>query len=186
MEFIFRNYLAGSLYHKFYSKGLANPYGIVLPPELPVMTAFDQPLFTPTRKSEEDEPMDTAATLAEYPVTSATCLRAFTLIRDYMRTLGLELVDSKFEASGDVLGDEIVTPDSSRFCRLADIELGKEPPWLDKQIARDEAERSWGSGPKFPLRFSQEIIQKLSNTYLSIFFRITGQKLGDFQRSHLD
>lgn len=191
VEFIYRGYLAGSLFKSFYSKGLPNPYGISLKEGLPLMTPFPHPLFTPTDKSETDEPLDATATSVTYPDASHISLQVFIMVRDHLRALGLELVDSKFEVGMDELGDvtiadEITTPDSSRFCELSEITLGSEPPWLDKQLARDEAERIWGNGKKYPLKFSPEIIRKLSDTYLGIFHRITGRKLQDYQHDHLE
>lgn len=193
VEFIFRGYLVGSLYKDFHVKGLPNPYGIILDPDLPLMEPFDEPIFTPTDKSETDVPIDAENTEEKYPEATAVCYKTFLLVRDHLRKLGLELVDSKFEVgicnnSGQpivTIADEIATPDSSRFCDDAKIEIGKEPPWLDKQIARDEAERIWGKGKKTPLIFSPDIVSKLSGTYLDIFFRITGMNIEEFQKRYM-
>jgi len=185
VEFILRGYLGGSL-GKLYLKGLPNPYGNILEPGLQLMAPFSPPIFTPTDKSDTDDPLNGADVARSHPQACRISLQTFTLVRDHMRSLGLEFVDSKFELGLDdsgrvVLADEIATPDSSRFCRLSDIKLGVEPPWLDKQIARDEAERIWGDGPKVPLEFSPKIIQKLSDTYLDLFATIAGMELHDFQ-----
>jgi len=193
VEFIFRGYLVGSLWKEFYSKGLPNPYGVNLEPGLPLMSPFSEPIFTPTDKSETDEPLSTQETAQVHFEATAVCFKTFTLVRDHLRALGLELVDSKFEVgvcrrSGlaiTTIADEIATPDSSRFCDKSKIQIGKEPPWLDKQIARDEAERIWGKDKKVPLTFSSEIISVLSNTYLDIFARIAGMDLGKFQSQNM-
>jgi len=190
VEFIYRKYMTGSLFKNFYSKGLSNPYGLEIEPGLQQMSEFGIPVFTPTDKSATDEPLNAKATRENYPSASVMSLEVFTLISDYLKKLGLELVDSKFEIGVDnlecvTIADEIATPDSSRFCEISEITLGNEPSWLDKQVARDEAERIWGKGEKHPLEFNSDIIRQLSATYLRIFHRITGMKLQDFQHSVL-
>lgn len=192
IEFIYRNYLTGSLYQKFYKKGLPDPYGLDLPLGLEAMAPFSEPAFTPTEKSETDDPVGWKKVVEDHPLAYRMSLEAFCLVRDHLRSRGLELVDSKFEVGCEprggnvVLCDEIATPDSSRFCDLSEIKLGVEPPWLDKQVARNEAERIWGKGEKMPLEFRPETIGRLTSTYLSIFERITGMPLADFQKYHLD
>jgi phosphoribosylaminoimidazole-succinocarboxamide synthase len=191
IEFIFRKYLAGSLYRDFYSKGLPNPYGVTLPRGLELMSAFDEPIFTPTEKSDMDRPINAGITRSQHSKAVELTSKALNLAREHLCPLGIEVVDSKLEAGHDrlgnlYLGDEIVTPDSSRFCESARIKLGEEPPWLDKQIARDEAERIWGNGPREPLTFSPKIVSKLTDTNLSIFHGITGQSLEEFQHTRLD
>lgn len=191
VEFIYRGYLVGSLYKNYYKKNFANPYGIALESGLSMMSVFPEPIFTPTDKSETDEPLIASETLSRYPGAFSLSFHAFVLIRDHLRSLGLELVDSKFELGTDhdgkvVLADEVATPDSSRFCELSEIKLGVEPPWSDKQVARDEAERIWVGGEQYPLEFNSEIIHKLSETYLRIFHRITGLELGAFQHKRLN
>ena len=191
VEFIFRGYLAGSLFDKFYSKGRPNPYGVLLEPGLQLMTQFPVPLFTPTEKSATDDPLDATETITKYSGAFDLSLTVFKIARNHLNNLGLELVDSKFEVGFDAEGnltvaDEIVTPDSSRFCDLLEIKIGQNPPWLDKQIARDAAERIWGTGKKYPLEFSPEIVRKLSETYLEIFRRITGFSLQEFQQLNFE
>jgi phosphoribosylaminoimidazole-succinocarboxamide synthase len=190
VEFIYRSYLTGSLYKKYYSKGIPNPYGVELPPGLQVMSPFQSPIFTPTDKSETDDPLNAMETRNKYLDAYATGREAFLVIQDHLRRKDYELVDSKFELGVDPngrvrLADEVVTPDSSRFCDLHKIRVGQEPPWLDKQVARDEAERIWGSGPKHPLQFGPEIIHNLSLTYLEILWVITGLNLEAAQKTYL-
>jgi phosphoribosylaminoimidazole-succinocarboxamide synthase len=191
VEFIWRGYLSGSFYKQYYSQGLPNPYGIDVKKDLQLMARFPNPIFTPTDKSETDEPLNSKETKALYPKATRQSELAFRMVRAHLQGCGLELVDSKFEigldADGDpVIADEIVTPDSSRFCALNAIRLGVEPPWFDKQVARDQAEQIWGSGKKRALTFAPEVIERLSGTYLDIFSRITGSELEDFQRDRLD
>lgn len=191
VEFIYRSYLTGSLYKEYYSKQLPNPYRIHLPEGLKKMSPFTSPIFTPTEKSENDDPIDSAMTRSMFSSASDISEKVFYLTQLRLRHVGLELVDSKLEIGYDgtgrvVVADEIVTPDSSRFVEHSSIKLGEEPPWLDKQIARDEAERIWNGGPKAPLTFLPDVVSKVSSTYLSIFRRITGMELGVFKKCHLD
>jgi len=144
-------------------------------------------LFTPTEKSETDDEINAEETRRKYKAAHDLCLQAFNLGQIHLKHVGIALIDSKMEASADTLGDEILTPDSSRFCDLSEVQTGVEPPYLDKEIARQEAVRMWGgkkTGP--PLTFSDEIVQKLSRTYLDIFERVTGSALVDFQRDRLN
>jgi len=97
VEFIFRGYLTGSLFQKFYSKGLPNPYGVNLEPGLKAMSPFSEPIFTPTDKSETDEPLNTEETIRCHSEATGALFKVFKLVRNHLRGIGLELVDSKFE-----------------------------------------------------------------------------------------
>lgn len=190
IEVIYRGYMVGSLYDKFYKKGLPNPYGLDFPSGLPLMFPFMEPILTPTDKSETDEPLLTASTYAAYKEACDLGLRVFRLTRDNVREVGIELVDSKFEFGRTpdgvwTLADEVVTPDSSRYTKKSEIIVGAEPKWLDKQLARDEAERLWGNGPKCPLKFSEGVKKGLTDTYLQVSGEIFRQSLREFQANVL-
>lgn len=191
VEFILRAYLGGSLWNTYYSKGLENPYRLALPSGLPLMYQFEEPIFTPTVKSDTDPALVSEEVEREYPAVVTLVRKVFDLGRKHLHEVGLELVDTKFELGLDedgrlILADEVMTPDSSRFARLADIREGKNPPWLDKQVARDEAERVWAGGEKKPLVFDSNTVRKLIETYLEIFELIVGMPLAKFQRERLD
>ncbi len=185
VEFIFRTYLTGSLYDKFYSKGIENPYGEFLPEGLAKMSKLDELLFTPTEKSETDDPIISADVVNTYHPGYDLARYAYIYIQKELNNVGIELIDSKLElglnrAGEFVIADEVFTPDSSRFCEIGAIKEGEDPPWLDKQIARDEVSRIWAkTGDKKPVTFSPETIKALTNVYLDIFERITGQPLGE-------
>jgi phosphoribosylaminoimidazole-succinocarboxamide synthase len=194
VEFIFRSYLAGSLYREFYIKGEPDPYGLNLPPGLPKMRRFDDLVFTPTKKSDEehDPPLRADAVEKEHPIPYALSRHAYKKMREYLNVRGLALVDSKFEVGVDrkngksYLADEVATPDSSRFARTDLITEGEDPPWLDKQIARDEAERRWREGePRGPLTFHPFTVSRLADVYKDVFKRITGMSLAAFQQEHM-
>lgn len=189
VEFIHRAYMAGSLW-RTYSKGLPDPYDLNLPAGLRLMSRFKSPIFTPTEKSETDDPLRSSSVRSMYLMATRLSERVFEYTRIILNRAGLEMVDSKFEIGVDhhgqaVLVDEVATPDSSRFCLLCAVKEGEEPPWFDKQLARAEAERIWGAGPKVPLAFSPEIIEKISSRYRSLFSLVTRQELGQFQKDRL-
>ncbi len=188
VEFIFRNHLTGSLWNG-YSKGEVNPYGIDLPENMKMMEEFPVAVFTPTDKSETDEPLDSMDTKALYPDAYNIASQVMLVIRGYLHECGLELIDSKLELGYHnghvVLGDEIVTPDSSRIVPLNSIKVGQNLTWLDKQPVRDEAERMWNGGPKIPLEFSADTINQTTSIYEDVFARITGYTLEAFQNNNM-
>jgi phosphoribosylaminoimidazole-succinocarboxamide synthase len=194
VEFIYRAYLAGSLWSDYYSKGLLNPYGVDLPKGLSLMTKFEdlegfnRPIFTPTEKSETDPPLPSAETQQKYPQeTQETSLgfRVYELGRRHLSSCGLELVDTKFEMGRDrrgvlKLGDEALTLDSSRFTQLSEIRLGLNPTWRDKQVARNTAEAVWAGGPKIPLVFPEELVADISRIYCEVLEQVTGASHGSW------
>lgn len=190
-EFIFRAYLTGSLWTDYYSKEIENPYGVKLASGLPKMYRFNPPIFTPTEKSETDDPVNSRETIREYTTSYSLAQEAFLRTREYANQLGVEIIDSKFEIGVDASGkryiaDEVATPDSSRFALLNQIVEGEDPPWLDKQIARDAAKLVWGEGGlKVPLKFSPLQVNDLRNAYSDLFKLLVGMKLKEFQRERL-
>ncbi len=187
-EFIVRARMAGSLWAKYYSKGMPNPYGLELPVGLQLMSPFDPPIFTPTEKSETDPPERSSE-------VEASCSEEVSLMREVYRrgrkvaaSVGVDIVDFKGEAGRDQdgqvrLADEFLTPDCCRFVLESQIVIGRNPPWMDKEIVRQEAELLWGcqkSGP--PLTFSPQVIKATIGAYRDFFQRVTGRTLEQFQR----
>lgn len=183
IEFIFRERMAGSLWKDFYSKGLPNPYGLILPAGLGLMSPFHAPAFTPTRKSEHDEPVPADETERNYPEASELALTAYDVIHDHAFRKGIEIIDGKEEIGIDrvsgriTLIDECGTPDCCRFIEAGSAVVGEEPRWLDKQFVREEAERAWAGGKKVPLEFTDAVISETSGRYREIVTRLTGVDL---------
>lgn len=178
IEFIFRTHMAGSLWKKYYSKGLPNPYGIDLPQGLELMSPFEEVIFTPTEKSETDDELESQDVIQTYNAAYEKAKLAYYHCRIFASTQGIAIIDTKLEVGIDVYGeiciaDELFTPDSSRFVDVKGIKIGTEPEWYDKQILREEAERIWGDGPKVPLTFSDGICEKTRMQYQRIFEMIT-------------
>lgn len=189
-ELIFRGRMAGSLWSEYYSKGIPNPYGLELPSELELMSPFDSPIFTPTEKSETDDPVRASDIRQAYPAHVGMAEELYRRGIRYALSRGIEIIDTKIEVGIDqygrvCVGDEILTLDSSRFVQSADIVIGKNPPWADKQIVRDEAELIWGGKKKgSPIAFSKDTIRQAQDMYLRVFHQLTGMSLGEFQQKY--
>lgn len=186
VEFIFRSRMAGSLWKDFYQKGQVDPYGLDLPPGLQLMSPFEETMFTPTDKSETDDPLNEIETIRQHPRAYELALRAYEIGREFAEKSGIVIIDGKFEVGIDstgqmVLGDECLTPDSCRFVRAGGIVVGQDPAWIDKQYLREEAERIWAGGKKSPIAFSSEIIQETALRYEQIVEALTGVSLQTFQ-----
>jgi len=141
LELIYRNYLTGSLY-KAYKNG-KDPYNLQLKEGLQEWHKFDTPIFTPTTKGETDEPLCGAKVALKIPEITKAMENLFINFSNYAQTKGITVIDTKFEvflnASGDwVLGDEILTPESSRFIMSSDFEANNYKS-MDKQIIRNHA-----------------------------------------------
>ncbi len=174
IEFIFRKRMAGSLWSG-YTKGIPNPYGLDIPPGLQLMSKFSEPLFTPTDKSETDEPLLDKEVRTQHKEAYEIALLAYMLVYKHMKKrAGIEIVDTKLELGRDpdtgeiVVADECFTPDSSRFVCSQNIVIGREPEWMDKQFVREEAEKIWNGGKKSPLEFSKKTIQGTIDRYREI------------------
>lgn len=179
-ELIFRAYLAGSLWDKIYSQGRLNPYGVELPEGLELMSPLDPIIFTPTDKSETDDPVR-ANVVEHYQPEAVTLARdVYQRGREYALNRGIDIIDFKAEVGRDkdgtvVLADEWMTGDCCRFVRTNDIVVGKNPPWADKQIFRDWAAQAWkGMEGKPPLEFPQEVIKQGIQAYRGMFGALTG------------
>lgn len=188
VEFIFRSRMAGSLWKNFYSKRIPNPYGLDLQENLKLMSPFEETIFTPTDKSETDEPLNAEETLSRYGPAYRLALQAYETGRALALRCGIEIIDGKFEIGSDadgnlMLADECLTPDSCRFVEKGKISIGEDPEWMDKQYVREMAEHIWGNQEKTPLLIRPEIIQETSARYRKITHMLTGQSIDDFSRS---
>ena len=97
---------------------------------------------------------------------------------DYALTKGIIIADTKFEFGLDengnmVLGDEVLTPDSSRFWPVDGYEPGHGQPSFDKQFARDWLKANPEKGWKLP----EDIVEKTIDKYLQAYKMLTGKDL---------
>lgn len=138
-ELIFRNYLTGSLFDACQNGN--DPYGLNLPSGLEQWHKFNTPIFTPTTKGIKDEPLKSAQVRELFPEIVTNLEKLFKEFTVFAEQRGIIVVDTKFEifvnSKGEwVLGDEVLTPESSRFISKEDFDA-KNYISMDKQILRD-------------------------------------------------
>lgn len=145
-EFIFRNYLTGSLYEAT-QKG-NDPYGLELSSDLKEWHKFEIPLFTPTTKGVKDIPLNSKKVRDVFPEIISSLENLFKEFTKFAEDNGIVIVDTKLEvfvnAKGEwILGDEILTPESSRFITKENFDKANYIS-MDKQILRNFAkENNW-------------------------------------------
>ncbi len=177
VECIVRGYLTCSGWESYQKSGKV--CGIPLRAGYVNADKLDEPIFTPTTKEESGHDMAiTAAELATrigQKLTDALQNASISLYKqaaDFARTRGIIIADTKFEfgvdESGDlVLGDEVLTPDSSRFWPVDSYKPGKNPPSLDKQFVRDWLDSiHFNHQPPAPV-LPPEIVAKTQEKYES-------------------
>jgi phosphoribosylaminoimidazole-succinocarboxamide synthase len=145
-EFIFRNYLTGSLFDA--TQNGNDPYGLNLASDLKEWHKFETPLFTPTTKGVKDIPLNSQKVREAFPEIISSLEKLFKDFTVFAEENGIIVVDTKLEvfvnAKGEwILGDEILTPESSRFISKENFDAGNYIS-MDKQILRNFAkENSW-------------------------------------------
>jgi phosphoribosylaminoimidazole-succinocarboxamide synthase len=183
IECVVRGYLAGSGWRDYRETGAV--CGHVLPSGLRESERLPEPIFTPATKATEghDENIDEerAAALcgdALYQAAKSAALALYAFGSAHAEARGIILADTKFElgvaADGTLtLGDEALTPDSSRFWPLEGYEVGSAQPSFDKQFARDWCERSgWDKVPPGP-ELPEEVVAGTRARYVEAFERLT-------------
>jgi len=186
VECVARGYLAGSGWKEYRETGAV--CGIALPAGLKESSQLPEPIFTPATKAQSghDENISFEAMAKIVGVDLATRLRDLTLkiykrAAEYARSKGVIIADTKFEfGTVDgvlVLGDEVLTPDSSRFWPLDTYEPGRAQNSYDKQFVRDYLERiKWTKTPPAP-PLPPEIAEKTSEKYKEAYRVLTGREL---------
>lgn len=177
-EFIFRNYLTGSLFDACQNGN--DPYGLDLSKDLEQWHKFETPLFTPTTKGIKDEPLNSALVKEKFPEIITSMENLFKSFTKFAQDNGIVVVDTKFEifidASGQwVLGDEVLTPESSRFIALEDFQKANYIS-MDKQILRDfgkanqwkEKSKELKAGEKLEVEVPDSIKNTILNGYTTI------------------
>jgi phosphoribosylaminoimidazole-succinocarboxamide synthase len=187
IECVVRGYLSGSGWKDYQQSGAV--CGISLPAGLRESEQLPQPLFTPATKAEigdHDENID-----FEGAVTALGDRALAERVRDasiavYQRAAehalerGIILADTKFEFGlapdgALVLGDEVLTPDSSRFWPADGYEPGRPQPSFDKQPVRDWATDSgWDRTPPAPA-IPDDIVESTRVRYRDAYERIVGE-----------
>jgi phosphoribosylaminoimidazole-succinocarboxamide synthase len=190
VECIARGYLTGSGLSDYKRTGAVS--GIALPEGLVDGSRLPQPLFTPSTKApqgEHDENIslsdveDTIGSDAAAELERLT-LAVYSRAEEIARARGIILADTKLEfgrrgTDGPiVLGDEVLTPDSSRFWPADQYEPGRPQPSYDKQYVRD-----WLTSPasgwdkesgKSPPALPDDVVAKTREKYVEAYERLTG------------
>jgi phosphoribosylaminoimidazole-succinocarboxamide synthase len=186
VECVARGYLSGSGTVEYSRTGsirdVALPAGLVEASRLPA------PVFTPSTKAEvgeHDEAIDFASVVAVVGSSRAGELRELTLAL-YSRAAeialeaGIILADTKFEfgVADDelVLGDEVLTPDSSRFWPAATWSPGSVQPSYDKQYVRDWLTSSGWDRVSPPPELPEDVVAATRERYITAYEQLTGQK----------
>ncbi|MEO7649416.1 MAG: phosphoribosylaminoimidazolesuccinocarboxamide synthase [Bryobacteraceae bacterium] len=185
-ECVARGYLAGSGWKEYVKTGAV--CGIPLPPGLEESSQLPEPIFTPATKAQSghDENISIEAMAAVTGRELAERLRDLTLriyseAASHARSRGILIADTKFEfgfVDGElVLGDEALTPDSSRFWPLDTYEAGRAQNSFDKQYVRDYLEEiRWTKTPPAP-PLSAEVAARTSEKYREAYRLLTGREL---------
>lgn len=187
VECIVRGYISGSGWNDY--KKNKKISGIELPEGLKESDKLPNPIFTPSTKAEigthdenislsEAEKIIDKETLGK--VSEAT-LAIYKKASGYALTKGIIIADTKMEfgfyQNKLILVDEVLTPDSSRFWPKDKYEPGHAQESYDKQFVRDYLlSINFNKQPPPPV-LSDEIIEKTSEKYLEIYFKLTGEKL---------
>ena len=190
IECIVRGYITGSGWASYQKNGTV--CGITLPEGLLESAKLPEPIYTPSTKAEigdHDENISFEQSVdyleARFPGKGreyAEKLRDYTLAlykkcADYALSRGIIIADTKFEFGLDedgnfVLGDEMLTPDSSRFWPAEGYEPGHSQPSFDKQFARD-----WLKANEHDWTLPQDIVDKTIDKYLQAYKLLTGKDL---------
>ncbi|HZN22150.1 MAG TPA: phosphoribosylaminoimidazolesuccinocarboxamide synthase [Gaiellaceae bacterium] len=183
IECVVRGYLAGSGWKDYTESGAIS--GHVLPAGLRESERLPEPIFTPATKATEghDENIDEeqAAALCgadRYRAAKEASLALYRYATAYAEARGIILADTKFElgVAPDgvlVLGDEALTPDSSRFWPAAGYEPGRAQPSFDKQFVRDWCEATgWDKTPPGP-DLPDEVVSGTRARYVEAFELLT-------------
>lgn len=191
IECIVRGYITGSGWKSYETEGKV--CGIELPAGLKESDKLPEPIYTPSTKAEigdHDENIDFERSIEvlekEFPGKGqeyAEILRDSTLClykkcADYALTKGIIIADTKFEFGLDdegnvVLGDEMLTPDSSRFWPAEGYEPGHGQPSFDKQFVRDYLK----AHPESDYDLPGEVIDKTIAKYKEAYKLLTGNDI---------
>jgi phosphoribosylaminoimidazole-succinocarboxamide synthase len=190
VECVVRGFLAGSGWSDYVREGAVG--GLPLPPGLREGDALPEPIFTPATKAaegEHDENVDlvAAARLVGGPDVAErlrdVSLALYAHASAHARGRGVIVADTKFEFGWDeegalTLGDEALTPDSSRFWPADAHVPGRPQPSFDKQYVRDwAAATGWDRQTPAPA-VPAEVVARTREKYLEAYERITGEPFG--------
>ena len=190
IECIVRGYITGSCWESYKKNGTV--CGISLPEGLKESEKLPEPIYTPSTKAElgdHDENISFEQSVEvleklypgkgrDYATQIKDCtIKLYKKCAEYALSKGIIIADTKFEFGLDengnvVIGDEMLTPDSSRFWPLEGYEAGKSQPSYDKQFVRDWLKANPDSDYLLP----DDVIDKTIAKYKEAFELLTGRK----------
>jgi phosphoribosylaminoimidazole-succinocarboxamide synthase len=184
IECVVRGYLAGSGWKDYKATGATS--GHALPEGLRESDRLPQPIFTPATKAttghDENISRDQAAELVgaeKFAEVERVSIALYSAAAEYALERGIIIADTKFELGYDadgtlVLGDEALTPDSSRFWPADSYEPGRGQDSFDKQFVRDYCETTgWDKtdpGPEVP----EDVVAGTRAKYVEAFEKLAG------------
>ncbi len=186
VECIVRGYITGSGWKDYQATGVVS--GVRLPEDLQESEQLPEPIFTPSTKALEghDEAIDfdaAAAAVGDRDLTERlrdASISLYSTAAAMARERGVILADTKFEFGLDadgklVVGDEVLTPDSSRYWPADTYAVGQGQPSFDKQYVRDWATSSgWDKLPPAP-PIPDDIVAGTRARYIEAYETITGE-----------
>ena len=183
IECVVRGYLAGSGWRDYEASGSICGHG--LPEGLTESARLPSPIFTPATKAAEGHDLNVSEAEAEvlcgaerFAAAKAASLELYRFASAHAEARGIILADTKFEFGvapdgSVVLGDEALTPDSSRFWRADGYAPGRPQPSFDKQFVRDWCERTgWDKTAPGP-ELSDDVVFGTRARYVEAFERLT-------------
>lgn len=194
VECVARGYLTGSGLVEYRAGG--SVCGVPLPDGLEDGSRLPEPIFTPATKAavgEHDENVSFEVVAEQIGASDAALLRDLTLAvysraEGLARDRGVILADTKLEfgralegphAGAVVLGDEVLTPDSSRFWPADAWQPGRAQPSFDKQYVRDwlTTASGWDRASDTPPPLPRDVVERTQERYLDAYRRLTGRDL---------
>jgi phosphoribosylaminoimidazole-succinocarboxamide synthase len=186
VECVVRGYITGSGWKDYQATGAVS--GIELPPGLRESERLPEPIFTPSTKADEghDEAIDIeqAAELVGSRELAErlrdVSIAVYEAVAEHARARGVILADTKFELGFDAdgtltLGDEVCTPDSSRFWPDDRYEVGRSQPSFDKQYVRDWASGTgWDKTPPAPA-IPDDVVAATRERYVTAYEKLAGE-----------
>mgnify|MGYP001773999542 CR=1 FL=1 len=184
IEAIVRRHLTGTAYKEYLRTG--SVWGIDLPKGLKDGDRLDFPIFTPTEKTENDDPItfeemgeQIGKELAEQ--IRDVSLKIFLTAEDRLAKQGIILADTKFEYGLNpdgklVIMDEVLTPDSSRFWCMESFYVSGKIVSYDKQKIRDWMKKEKERTGEYPIVLPDWLVEEVAADYAAIYEMITGEK----------
>jgi phosphoribosylaminoimidazole-succinocarboxamide synthase len=184
VECVVRGYLSGSGWREYRDSGAI--CGIELPAGMKESEKLPEPIFTPATKAElgeHDENIDfdrAAEIIGDRPLMEElrrVSIEVYRWAADHAAERGIIVADTKFEFGSSpgaeiVLGDEVLTPDSSRFWPADDYEPGRAQNSFDKQYVRDWLDHSgWDHTPPAP-ELPPDVVENTRAKYIEAYERI--------------